>query len=164
MLTTLSPDLGAARSIAGHQAVISERPFTVRRRVRWGDCDSGGIVYTPNVLDYAVETAEAWFDSVIGMHWSRLAPDHGLGLPFVNCAIEFRRMLFCNQEFDMKVRVEDVRTCAYALEVMGSDIGGAVCFRASLAAAFIELRPPRKIPMPASIRECIEHYREEQAQ
>ena len=35
------------------------RPFTVMRTVRWGDCDPAGIIYTPRVLDYAMEILEA---------------------------------------------------------------------------------------------------------
>ncbi len=36
-------------------------PFTVTRTVRWGDCDPAGIIYTPRVLDYAMEILEAWY-------------------------------------------------------------------------------------------------------
>ncbi len=35
-------------------------PFTVTRTVKRGDCDPAGIIYTPRVLDYAMEALEAW--------------------------------------------------------------------------------------------------------
>ena len=33
-------------------------PFTIRRRILWGDSDPAGIVYTPRVFHYALETIE----------------------------------------------------------------------------------------------------------
>ena len=42
-------------------------PFTVTRTVKWGDCDPAGIIYTPRVLDYAMEIVEAWYREVLGV-------------------------------------------------------------------------------------------------
>ncbi len=36
----------------------SGKPFSIKRMVRWGDCDPAGIVYSPRVFDNAVETVE----------------------------------------------------------------------------------------------------------
>ena len=32
--------------------VVSTHPFTVRRRIRWGDCDPAGVVYTGRFVEY----------------------------------------------------------------------------------------------------------------
>ena len=37
--------------------LLSERPLTVRRRVRWGECDPAGVVYTATFADYAISAA-----------------------------------------------------------------------------------------------------------
>jgi acyl-CoA thioesterase FadM len=153
---------GEARSFGGQQRLLCQVPYVVRRRVLWGDCDPGGIVYTPNVLDYAIEAAEAWFESVTGLHWSRLAPDLGRGQPFVSCSVDYRQMLHCDQEFDLAVRIGELHNSAYSLKVCGSSIDGRTCFDANLVAAFIELAPVRKAVIPASIRSRMQRYRDTQ--
>ncbi len=50
-------------------------PFTVTRTVKWGDCDPAGIIYTPRVLDYAMEILEAWYREVVGVPWLVLNPE-----------------------------------------------------------------------------------------
>ena len=41
-------------------------PFTTRRRILWGDSDPAGIVYTPRVFHYALETIEEWLIEMFG--------------------------------------------------------------------------------------------------
>jgi YbgC/YbaW family acyl-CoA thioester hydrolase len=138
--------------------MCDDDPYVVHRRVRWGDCDAGGIVYTPNFLDYAVEAAESWFEAVTGMHWSRLAPELNIGHPYVHCALEFSRMLRCDELFDMTVRVEAVRRSSYVLQVIGTNAAGETCFLARLVAAFISLEPIGARPIPERFRASIEKY------
>ncbi len=39
------------------EAVLADTPFVVRRRVKWGECDPAGVVYTPSFSEYvACET------------------------------------------------------------------------------------------------------------
>src|SRR5262245_13084855 len=97
-----------------YQTLLSRVPYVVRRRVRWADCDAGGIVYTPNFLGFAVETAESWFEAMTGVHWSALAPVRRIGHPYVSCNLTFKKMLACNDEFDMAVKVTDIRERSYA--------------------------------------------------
>ena len=33
-------------------------PFTARRRILWGDSDPAGVIYTPRIFHYAIETIE----------------------------------------------------------------------------------------------------------
>ena len=40
------------------EAVVSKQPFTVRRRVRFGDCDPAGVVYTVQFSEYVVSAMD----------------------------------------------------------------------------------------------------------
>lgn len=40
------------------EQVLSERPLVIRRRVKWGDCDPAGVVYTPMFSEYVISAAE----------------------------------------------------------------------------------------------------------
>lgn len=34
--------------------VLSQLPFVVRRRVKWGECDPAGVVYTVTFSEYVI--------------------------------------------------------------------------------------------------------------
>ena len=34
------------------------KPFSKERFVRWGECDPAGVIYTPRVFEYALDTLE----------------------------------------------------------------------------------------------------------
>jgi len=36
------------------EIVVSDSPFTVRRRVRWSDCDPAGAVHTGRFAEYLI--------------------------------------------------------------------------------------------------------------
>ncbi|MDH3966294.1 MAG: acyl-CoA thioesterase, partial [Rhodospirillales bacterium] len=63
--------------------------FNVTRRVKWGDCDPAGIIYTPRVLDYAMETLEAWNREVLGVPWMKLNWEMSMGWPTVRAELDF---------------------------------------------------------------------------
>ena len=46
--------------------VLSERPFVVRRTVRWGDCDPAGVVYTGRFTDYLLGAVGLFTDHLAG--------------------------------------------------------------------------------------------------
>ena len=144
---------------ASYQEVLSEAPYRLRRRVRWADCDAGNIVYTPNFLDYAVETVESWFEATMGVHWSRIAPDLGIGHPFVRCELDFHRMLSCGDAFLMTLNVEAVNRSSYAVVVSGDDLAGTRCFDARLIAAWISIETNAAIAIPEPYRQRIDAYR-----
>ena len=62
-------------------ASMSPRVFTQTRVIKWGECDPAGIVYTPRILDYAMETVEAWYRDVLGVPWVKLNAELHLGSP-----------------------------------------------------------------------------------
>ena len=92
----------AARRASGRDGEVAETefgyhgtyPFSVRRTVIWGDCDPAGIVYTPRVLDYAMEILEAWYREVLGVSWLKLNREMGMGAPTaVSWYVKSRLML-----------------------------------------------------------------------
>jgi acyl-CoA thioester hydrolase len=38
--------------------VLRTLPFTVRRRVKWGECDPAKVVYTVTFSEYVISVAE----------------------------------------------------------------------------------------------------------
>ena len=150
---------GSTQQAGSYQELLSQAPYRLRRRVRWADCDAGGIVYTPNFLDYAIETVESWFEVTMGIHWSHIAPDLGIGHPFVHCELDFRKMLSCGDEFVMTLHVASVSRSSYVIVVSGDNREGARCFDVKMVAAFISTEARSAIAIPETFRRAIDAYR-----
>lgn len=61
------------------QAVLS-RPFTIQRAVLFGDCDPGGVIYSPRVADFVVEAAMEFVSDRLGAPAARSASPPRTGM------------------------------------------------------------------------------------
>src|SRR5207244_7412645 len=51
-------------SMISTEHIIATRPLVIRRRVKWGDCDPAGVVYTVTFAEYVVSAAELFYGSL----------------------------------------------------------------------------------------------------
>ncbi|PTN43322.1 hypothetical protein DAI43_33635 [Achromobacter xylosoxidans] len=100
--------------------VLSETPFIVRRRVKWGDCDPAGVVYTVTFGEYVLSAAELFYGHLFNGTPQRIKDEHGFGTPTRALSFDFQASLWPDEEFDMCVRVEEIRTRTYTLHVAGT--------------------------------------------
>ena len=100
--------------------VVSERPFVVRRRVKWGDCDPAGVVYTVTFGEYVLSAAELFYGYLFDGTPQRIKDEHGFGTPTRALSFDFQASLWPDEEFDMRVTVHEVRTRTYTLHIHGS--------------------------------------------
>ena len=133
-------------------------PFTIQRRVAWGDCDPARIYYTPRAVDYAVEAVEAWSEEVLEISWVELANQYDLDATFVHVDCEYLRALVASQVVDLQVWVTGVELCSVTLTVVGKGNDGVPCFLAHLVGCFAERSKAANIPLPAEFRQRIELY------
>ena len=138
--------------------VVSHVPFTVRRAVRWGECDPAGIVYTPRFLDYCVEAAEAWFTEVTGSHWNAIRRDQALGSPMVHCSLDFYYPLWPEDIFELNVTLDELSRATYQLGVAGHNMAGTHCFQGKLVGAMISNETMKAVRIPADFRARMEAY------
>ncbi len=135
------------------------RPFTLTRRVRWGDCDPAGIIYTPRVLDYAMEIMESWYREVVGVPWLRLNREMSMGAPTVRVELDFLDAPAPDQELLLELLVEDLGRSSITFRVSGRDRAGKVYFRAKLVSCFISRPAFKPIAIPPEFRDRIQAYR-----
>jgi acyl-CoA thioester hydrolase len=136
-------------------------PTVVRRRVKWGECDPAGVVYTPRFADYVVEAYLAFFESRFGAPpRERLAPLN-LGMPAKALSIVFKQSLWPDQMFEMSVEVAEVRTRTFDLRVVGS-VDERVAFDAIISLICIETELRQARPLPDFVREELVRGREQQ--
>jgi len=130
------------------------RPYTMTQTVKWGDCDPAGIIYTPRVLDFAMETLEAWYRDVLGIPWIKLNQEMHMGAPTVRAEIDFLAAPAPDHDMITALKVKKLGRSSITFELTGHDGNGTDYYRAILVACFIA-RPafkPTAVPEPFRAR------------
>jgi acyl-CoA thioesterase FadM len=139
--------------------IISSIPLVIRRRVKWGDCDPAGVVYTVTFSEYVISAAELFYGSVFGTTPQRAKDEFGFGTPTRALEFDFRSSLRPDDEFDMTVTVEDIRTRTYVLQIAARTPECVDVFQARLTPVCVARGERRSIAIPARFRTALEQYR-----
>ena len=133
--------------------LISERPLVVRRRVKWGECDPAGVVYTATFADYVI-AAGALFGTTPQLAKS----EQQFGTPSRALSFDFLRSLRPDEEFDMTVRVAEVRSRTYVLDIAATTPRGEAVFNARLTPVCVARPERRSIDIPPAFRQALLDY------
>lgn len=138
--------------------VLSTVPLVIRRRVKWGDCDPAGVVYTVTFSEYVISAAELFYGALFGTSPQSAKNLHGFGTPSRALEFDFRRSLRPDDEFDMTVRVADIRSRSYVLDVAAATPAGDTVFIARLTPVCVARGERRAIDIPPAFRTALERY------
>ena len=138
--------------------LVSERPLTVRRRVKWGECDPAGVVYTATFADYVIGAAELFYGALLGTTPQKAKNELGFGTPTRALSFEFLRSLRPDEEFDMTVRVAEVRSRTYVLHIAATMPQGEPAFNARLTPVCVARPERRSIEIPPAFRQALLDY------
>jgi len=138
--------------------LLSERPLVVRRRVKWGECDPAGVVYTATFADYVISAAELFYGALLGTTPQRAKSEQGFGTPSKALSFEFIRSLRPDDEFDMTVRVAEVHQRTYVLDVIATTPQGEAVFNARLTPVCVARPERRSIDIPPAFRQALLDY------
>ena len=133
-------------------------PFTMKRLVKWGECDPAGIIYTPRVLDYALEALEAWYRDVLDAPWMDLNWKMNMGAPTVRLECDFLAAPTPDREVAVSVRVESVGRTSLTFLIDGMGEGDEVYFRIKLVACLISRPDFKATEIPEEFRRRIAEY------
>jgi acyl-CoA thioester hydrolase len=140
--------------------VIAEAPFTIRRRVKWGECDPAGVAYTVTFAEYVMSAAELFYGFLLGSSPQAAKQEHGFGTPTGALKLDFRRSLRPDEEFDITVRPGEIRARSYVLLIEAHTPQGELVFSAELTPICVARHERRAIELPASFRMALEQYRD----
>lgn len=129
-------------------------PFITRRRVLFGDCDPGGILYTPRIAHFVVEAGLDLFRDRLGDGPERRMFDHGIAPPARALSIEFLKPLTWDDELAIEVRVQEIRTHAIVLSFTGR-VDDEPVFTAEITQVCISTESMRPVPVPEGIRSAL---------
>ncbi|MDI5983625.1 acyl-CoA thioesterase [Halomonas sp. M4R5S39] len=146
------------------EAVISEAPLIIRRVVRWGDCDPAGIVYTPRFLDYTISAHEAFIGLMLGGPIHSTKTSLKVNFPVRGVELDFRSPLPVDTQFDMEVRVGEIRSRTFDLHVTATRVAaepahqGPVAFLARISPVTVDGASWTAVPLPDALRSRISAY------
>lgn len=129
-------------------------PFIVRRRVLFGDCDPGGILYTPRMAHFVVEAGLDFFRDRLGDGPERKMFDLGIAPPARALSIEFLKPITWDDELTIEVRAQEIRTHAIVLSFTGR-VEGEMVFTSEITQVCISTESLRPVPVPDSIRQAL---------
>jgi acyl-CoA thioester hydrolase len=132
-------------------------PGILRRlRVRYGECDSQGVVFNANYLLYFdVAFTELWRERAGG--YAEMI-DRGIDVMLVQSNVAYRRPARNDDELDIRVRVVSLGTTSMALE-LGVERHGELLTEAELHYVFVETDTHVKTAIPPEIRAVLSAIR-----
>ena len=143
--------------------VSSNVPFVVRRRVKWGECDPAGVVYTPVFAEYVISAAELFYGSLFEGIAPRIRDEHRFDTPSRALAFDFRRALWPGEDFDMRFAVAAINSRTYTLEITARTPSAEEVFVARLTPVCVARGERRAIELPTALRSRLEKYQREYA-
>ena len=138
--------------------VASVMPFTVRRTVRWAECDPAGVVYAGRYVDYLLDTCALFFQHIGFGHGQRWAEGKSVGLPAKHIGLTFMASLFPDEVFDMTLAVTAIRTRTFDLSLVARRPDGEIVFEGQCSPICIAPNVRESVPMPDQLRQQLSPY------
>jgi acyl-CoA thioester hydrolase len=146
------------------EEVISDEPLVLRRVVRWGDCDPAGVVYTPRFLDYVVSAHEAFVSLMLGGPIHMFKNELAVDFPVRGVEIDFRERLPLDTQFDMEVRVGEIRTHTFDLQIRAHKLEaegkrqGPLAFLARISPVTVGHETRAAVALPQGLKKRVAEY------
>ena len=143
------------------EKMISTRPVIVRRRVKFGECDPAGVVYTPVFSEFSLSAYQWFVSALLGGPMFQEMKRVGFDSPIKALTFEFRNMLEVEQVFDMTCLVTDIRNRTFDVEITGRSTTETPhdIFIARLTPIMVSRTERRSIEIPSEFRQRLESYR-----
>lgn len=138
------------------EQVIATAPFTVRRRVRFGDCDPAGVAYTARFSEFVISAMDLFFQELLGAPFGTRFP--GIDTPLKALSFAFHAPLRPNDDIEMVVTSGEVRTSTFQLLVAARLPEGTPAFDAILTPICIAPDERRRVDIPPLLRTVLENH------
>lgn len=134
-------------------------PFRTRRVILFGDCDPGGVVYTPRVAHFAVEAGLEFLSDALGGPAARRLFAMGILPPARALSIEFLHPMAWDDAIDIDVAVEKIGEHSFTLSMLASNGEGRHTFRAAITQVAVSPETRRPVPLPSELRAALDKAR-----
>ena len=153
-------DTGEADGLIAREYVLRKSPFTVRRRVRWSECDPAGVVYNGNYPEY-LSSAIDLFKTHLQVA-GYLRSDRTYHTPAKALSLVYMSSLWPDDVFDIVLFAGEVRTRTSEVlaEARRADDGQPV-FAGRLTSIYVSAEDRRQtVAVPDHVRQVYTTYRD----
>lgn len=135
-------------------------PYRTRRVILFGDCDPGGVVYTPRIAHFVVEAGLDFLSHALGGPAARRLFAMGILPPARALSIEFLHPMAWDDAIDIEVSVDKIGEHSFALLVCAFNAAGDNTFRATITQVTISPETRRPVPLPAELKAALDGARD----
>lgn len=135
------------------------KSFRTNRVILFGDCDPGGVIYSPRVAHFVVEAGLDFLSHALGGPAARQLFAMGILPPARALSIEFLYPMTWDEVIDIEVSVEKIGEHSFTLLVGATNADGNGTFRGSITQVTISPETRRPVPLPPELRDALERTR-----
>ena len=123
--------------------------------MRFGETDLQGVVYYANYLLFA-EVGRIAYLRELGVVYDRDLLAHGVDFTIGEARVRYHAPLRFDDEYDIKVRVGEIRHSSWAFEYAVDRADGTHCADASTIQVMLDRSTGRATRIPEGLREVLE--------
>jgi len=136
-------------------SAVRDYPFAYRQRVRFGETDMQGVVYYANYLLFA-EVGRVAYLRELGIDYKRDLIASGVDFTIGEASVRYQAPLRFDDEYDIRVRVGEIRGSSWAFEYAFDRADGQRCAVGSTVQVIIDPKTGRAARIPAGLRGVLE--------
>jgi acyl-CoA thioester hydrolase len=134
-------------------------PFAHRQRVRFGETDLQGVVYYANYLLFA-EVGRIAYLRELGVVYERDLLGRGVDFTIGEARVRYHAPLRFDDEYDIKLRVGDIRHSSWTFEYAIDRADGAHCADASTIQVMLDRQTGRPTRIPEGLRDVLQRAKD----
>lgn len=134
-------------------------PFAHRQRVRFGETDLQAVVYYANYLVFA-EVGRVAYLRALGIVYERDLVAQGVDFTIGEARVRYHAPLRFDDEYDIKVRVGQIRHSSWTFEYAIDRADGTHCADASTIQVMLDRKSGRATRIPERLREILGRAKE----
>jgi acyl-CoA thioester hydrolase len=134
-------------------------PFAYRQRVRFGETDLQGVVYYANYLLFA-EVGRIAYLRALDIVYERDLLARDLDFTIGEARVRYHAPLRFDDEYDIKVRVGEMRHSSWTFEYAIDRADGTHCADVSTVQVMLDRKNWRATRIPAELRQILERAKE----
>jgi acyl-CoA thioesterase FadM len=131
-------------------------PFRTSRVILFGDCDPGGVIYSPRVAHFVVEAGLAFLSSALGGPAVRRLFAMNILPPARALSIEFLHPMVWDEVIEIEVSTERIGEHSFTLLLSAFNVEGTGTFRATITQVIISPETKRPVPLPLELRAALQ--------
>ncbi len=133
------------------------KEYVFERCVRFGDCDPGGMLYTPRISYFVVEAILDFVSQCFGAPAEKSIIGLGVLPPTRSFKVEFLKPITWDDELEIHVSLRELRKSALVFLVNGFLVTDKV-FTAELTQVCINPQTRQPTDIPEKMRLVLENY------